>query len=85
MESGVLYILESRTAQRSAQASVTAAVCMVKERIITEREALLRLDANQMDYFLHPVIDSRQCKKKINIYLLHIKFILFSLSYMKKI
>lgn len=58
VENGVLFILETRTAQKSAQASVTAAVCMVKERIITEREALLRLDANQMDYFLHPVIDS---------------------------
>ena len=30
---------------------------MVKEKLITEREALLRIDPHQMQYFLHPMID----------------------------
>lgn len=57
MENKTLYILETRAAKRTAQAAVRVAVGMVKERIITEREALLRLDPALMDYFMHPVVD----------------------------
>jgi hypothetical protein len=33
---------------------------MVREKIITEREALVRIDPGQMDYFLHPMLDYQQ-------------------------
>lgn len=33
------------------------AVAMVKEKLITEREAILRLDPKQMDALLHPMVD----------------------------
>lgn len=57
VENGQLYILQTRTAKRTAIASVKIAVSMVKEKLITEREALKRIDASQMDYFIHPMID----------------------------
>ena len=33
------------------------AVALVHEKLLTEREALLRIDAKKMDFFLHPIID----------------------------
>ena len=57
IENGVLFLLQSFTAKRTARAAVCVAVSMVKEKIITEREALLRIDPHQMQYFLHPMID----------------------------
>lgn len=57
MENGVLHILQTRSAKRSAQAAVTMAVDMVREKLITEREAILRIDPTQMDSFLHPMVD----------------------------
>eukprot|EP00600_Ochromonadales_sp_CCMP1393_P015311 CAMPEP_0175033100 /NCGR_PEP_ID=MMETSP0005-20121125/21801_1 /TAXON_ID=420556 /ORGANISM="Ochromonas sp., Strain CCMP1393" /LENGTH=843 /DNA_ID=CAMNT_0016293659 /DNA_START=19 /DNA_END=2546 /DNA_ORIENTATION=+ len=57
VENGELYVLETRPAKRTARAAVRIAVEMVEEGLLTEREALLRFDPNQMDYFLNPVID----------------------------
>jgi pyruvate,orthophosphate dikinase len=57
VQSGKLFILQTRTGKRTARAGVRIAVEMVREGLITEREALLRLDAKQMDFFLHPMID----------------------------
>jgi len=62
VENRHLWILETRTAKRTPQAAVRAAVDMVKEKLITEREALLRIEPNQMDFFLHPTIDTHQSK-----------------------
>lgn len=57
VENKSLYILQTSTAKRTARAGVSVAVCMVKERLISEREALLRIDATQMDFFLHAMVD----------------------------
>lgn len=57
IENKTLYILQTRTGKRTARAAVSISVAMVKEKAITEREALLRIDANQMDFFLHAMID----------------------------
>lgn len=57
VENGELFVLQTRTGKRTAQASVRIAVEMAEERLITQREALLRVDANQMDFFQHPTID----------------------------
>lgn len=57
VENKVLHILQTRTAKRTARAGVCVAVAMVKERLISEREALLRTDAAQMDFFLHAMVD----------------------------
>lgn len=57
VENGVLFILQTRRGKRTAMASVKIAVAMVEEKLITERDALMRIDAYQMDFFLHPMID----------------------------
>jgi len=57
VENGVLFLLESRNGKRTAKAALTIAVAMVTEKLLNEREALLRIDPLQMDYFLHPMID----------------------------
>jgi len=56
VEAGVLYIIDTRTAKRSARAAVCVAASMVRERMITEREALQRIEPNNMDFYLHPMI-----------------------------
>jgi pyruvate, orthophosphate dikinase len=57
VENGILYILQTRSAKRTAQAAIRIAVSMVKEGMISEREALLRIEPKQMDAFLHPMVD----------------------------
>lgn len=62
-----LYILQTRNGKRTAAAAVKNAVDMVKEGLITEKEALLRLDAEQLDQLLHPMIDPKSESKAIAI------------------
>jgi pyruvate, orthophosphate dikinase len=57
VEEGKLYLLQTRPGKRTAAAAVRVAVDLVKERLITKEEALLRLDAGQIEQLLHPVID----------------------------
>jgi hypothetical protein len=58
IENGKLFILSTQTADLSAVASVNIAVSMVKqEKVLTEREALMRINAYKMDYFTHPTVD----------------------------
>jgi pyruvate,orthophosphate dikinase len=57
VENKELFILQTRTAKRTARAGVCIAVEMVKERLISEREALLRIDAGQMDFYLHAMVE----------------------------
>jgi pyruvate,orthophosphate dikinase len=56
-EKGKLYMLQTRTGKRTAAAAVKIAVDMVKEKLITKEEALLRVDPEQINQLLHPVID----------------------------
>jgi len=57
VQDGTLYLLQSRSGKRSARAAVCVAASMVRERLITEREALMRINPNHMNFFLHPTID----------------------------
>jgi pyruvate,orthophosphate dikinase len=57
VENGELYILQTRTGKRTARAAVRIAAEMAQTGCITEREALLRIKPEQMDFFLHPMID----------------------------
>lgn len=54
-----LYMLQTRNGKRTAAAAVKTAVDMVKEGLITEEEAVLRLDAEQLDQLLHPTLDQK--------------------------
>ncbi|MBW2968331.1 pyruvate, phosphate dikinase, partial [Candidatus Woesearchaeota archaeon] len=57
IQEGKLYMLQTRTGKRTAQAAVQIAVDMVDEGLITKEEALLRVDPNQLDQLLHKQID----------------------------
>ena len=62
VEDGTLYMLQTRNGKRTAKASVQIAVDMVNEGMITEQEALLRIDPERMNYFLHPTVDAKAPK-----------------------
>lgn len=57
VERGKLYILQTRSAKRTAGAAVNMAVDMVGEGLITEREAVGRVTPEQVEMLLHPQID----------------------------
>ncbi|MGI6065190.1 MAG: pyruvate, phosphate dikinase [Bacillota bacterium] len=57
VEKGKLYILQTRNGKRTAAAAIKAAVDMVSEGLISKEEAMLRVDANQINQVLHPTID----------------------------
>jgi pyruvate,orthophosphate dikinase len=66
IEQGTLYMLQTRNGKRTAAAAVKIAVDMVKEGLITEKEAVLRVDPMQLDQLLHPMFDpekEQQAKK----------------------
>ena len=58
VEKGTLYMLQTRNGKRTARASVKVAVDMVNEGLITKEEALLRVDAEQINQLLHRQIDN---------------------------
>jgi pyruvate,orthophosphate dikinase len=57
VEDGRLYLLQTRSAKRTATAALKAAVSMVDEGLITREEAVARIDPDQLDQLLHPMID----------------------------
>jgi len=57
IEEGTLYMLQTRTGKRTAAAAVRMAVDMMKERLISEREAVMRVEPNSLDQLLHPTFD----------------------------
>ncbi len=57
VEDGRLYLLQTRSAKRTATAALKAAVSMVDESLITREEAVARIDPGQLDQLLHPMID----------------------------
>jgi pyruvate,orthophosphate dikinase len=57
IEDDALYLLQTRSAKRTAAASVRAAVEMVDEGLISREEAVGRVDPGQLDQLLHPTID----------------------------
>ena len=58
IENGKLYMLQTRNGKRTAQAALKIAVDLVDEGMITEEEAVLRVEPQQLDSLLHPQFDS---------------------------
>ncbi len=52
-----LYLLQTRSAKRTAAAALNAAASMVEEGLISREEAVARIDPAQLDQLLHPMID----------------------------
>ncbi len=65
IEKGILYILQSRAGKRTGPAAVRIAVEMVKEKMITQEQAIMRVEPQALDQLLHPMIDTKA--KKIEI------------------
>ncbi|KAA9025725.1 pyruvate, phosphate dikinase [Niallia endozanthoxylica] len=65
VERGELFILQTRTGKRTAQAAIRIAVEMVKEGIIDKETALLRVDPEQLDQLLHRRIDDSYERKQL--------------------
>jgi pyruvate,orthophosphate dikinase len=59
VEDGELFLLQTRTAKRTAAAALKAAVAMVDEGLISREEAVARIDPGQLDQLLHPMIDPK--------------------------
>src|SRR5215216_4334233 len=57
IEEGHLYMLQTRTAKRPAQAAVRFAVDAVDEDLLSREEALMTIDADRLDALLHPAFD----------------------------
>ncbi len=54
VEKGKLWMLQTRSGKRTAQAAVRIAVEMAEEELISKQEAVLRITPEQVDFFLHP-------------------------------
>ena len=65
IENKRLYMLQTRSGKRTAAAALRIAVDMVKERLITKDEAILRIRPEQLDQLLHPGLDPNAKKNVI--------------------
>ncbi len=57
VERGTLWMLQTRSGKRTAKAALRIAVDMANEGVITEEEAILRVDPSALDQLLHPTLD----------------------------
>ena len=64
VENSKLWMLQTRSGKRTAKSAVKIAVDMVKEKLISKKEAVLRIDPNSLDTLLHPTLDE---KSSINV------------------
>jgi pyruvate,orthophosphate dikinase len=62
IERGVLWMLQTRNGKRTAAAALKIACDMIDEKMITEEEAILRLDPSSLDQLLHPTLDPKATK-----------------------
>ena len=62
IEDGHLYMLQTRNGKRTAAAALKIAVDLVDEGMITESEAVLRVEPKQLDSLLHPQFDAAALK-----------------------
>ncbi len=59
VENEKLWILQTRSGKRTAKSAVKIAVDMVKEKLISKKQAILRVDPNSLDTLLHPTLDEK--------------------------
>ena len=57
IQDGTLYMLQTRNGKRTGPAAVRVAVDMADEGLITEEEAVSRVEPDQLNQLLHPVLD----------------------------
>ncbi len=57
VQNGRVFILQTRTGKRTIEAAVKIAVDMVAENVITDEEAVMRIDPMALEHLLHPTLD----------------------------
>ncbi len=67
IERGKLFMLQTRNGKRTATAALQIAVDLVKEGMISEEEACLRVEPKQLDTLLHPQFDPAALKKAVPV------------------
>jgi pyruvate,orthophosphate dikinase len=65
IQDGKLYMLQTRNGKRTGRAAVRVAIEMVEEGLITENEAIFRVDPNQLYDFLVPTLDEKKTKVEV--------------------
>ena len=63
IENGKLFMLQTRSGKRTAQAAIKIAVSLVNEGLIDKDTALTRVEAKSLDQLLHPVFNEEELKK----------------------
>ena len=63
IERGKLYMLQTRNGKRTAAAALKIAVDLVDEGVLSEEEAVLKVEPKQLDTLLHPNFDAAAVKK----------------------
>jgi pyruvate,orthophosphate dikinase len=66
IQEGKLYMLQCRAGKRTGTAALNMAMDMLKEGLIDERKAVMRVDPAQLDELLHPICDP-SAEKKANM------------------
>merc|ERR1711965_1063723 len=64
VENKKLWMLQTRSGKRTSKSAVRIAVDMVKDKLISKKEAVMRIDPNSLDTLLHPTLDK---KSSINV------------------
>ena len=62
IEKGKLYMLQTRNGKRTAAAAIKIACDLIDEKMISEQEALMQIDAKSLDMLLHPQFDPKALK-----------------------
>jgi len=65
VQRGTLYMLQTRSGKRTANAAIRIAVDMVEEGLISREEAVSRIEPNALDQLLHPTLDPKAERKII--------------------
>jgi pyruvate,orthophosphate dikinase len=65
VQKGKLWMLQTRTGKRTGMAAIRIAVDMVREALISEEEALMRIEPEQLNQFLRPIFDMEEKKNAI--------------------
>ncbi len=67
IENGKLFMLQTRNGKRTGKAALKIAIDLLDEGLITEEEALLKVDASSLEQLLHPTFDIDELKKATSI------------------
>lgn len=67
IQDGKLWILQTRNGKRTGKAMVKIAMDLLREGMITEEQALMRIDPDKLDELLHPVFDKAAESKAVEI------------------